>query len=98
MRGFEVYPAALRAASDAARLAADGVRTLKVSRVAELAAALPGTESAGTAGELGRHWETTTKQWADAMASYASTMTAAAKEYEAQDKTNAHVIGRTGGR
>uniref|UniRef100_UPI003F496EB5 hypothetical protein n=1 Tax=Nocardia suismassiliense TaxID=2077092 RepID=UPI003F496EB5 len=96
MTGFEVDPAALRRAADAARQAAGVVRKLEVSEVARLAAALPGTESAGTAGELSRHWQDMNKSWATDMDTYASTMVWAADEYQRQDKAGARGIGRTG--
>lgn len=57
MTGFDVGPGVLRAAATAARQAAGVVRGLELGRVADLAAALPGTASGGTAGELGPHWE-----------------------------------------
>jgi len=98
MTGFDVDPKALRAAADAAKQAAGVVRKLELGRVAELATALPGTESAGTAGELGPHWETTTGKWARGVDSYADALTAAAEDYEAQDDDAERGFGRVGGR
>ncbi|MCP2256619.1 hypothetical protein LX15_000302 [Streptoalloteichus tenebrarius] len=98
MSGFEVDPEALRVAAGAARQAAEVVRKLELGRVAVLAAALPGTESAGTAGRLGRHWEASGKKWAEGMASYADALTSAARDYQARDDAAAHSFGMTGGR
>lgn len=98
MTGFDADPKALRAAADAAKQAAGVVRKLELGRVAELAAALPGTESAGTAGELGPHWEATTDRWARGVDSYAEALTAAADDYEVQDDDAEQEFGRVGGR
>ncbi|SDC19930.1 hypothetical protein [Actinokineospora iranica] len=98
MTGFGVDPEALRAAAAAARQAADVVRELQLGRVAELAAALPGTESAGTAGQLGPQWDASTKTWADGMTSYASTLTSAADDYQAREDATAHGFGGMGNR
>ncbi|CAM4074306.1 hypothetical protein KIPE111705_39205 [Kibdelosporangium persicum] len=85
MTGFEVDPKVLRAAADAAKQAAGVVSKLELGRVAELATALPGTQSAGTAGELGPHWEGATDKWAKGMDSYAGALTTAAGQYEARE-------------
>jgi uncharacterized protein YukE len=98
MTGFDVDPKALRAAADAAKQAAGVVRELELGRVAELAAALPGTESSGTASELGPHWEATTDKWARGVDSYADALTAAADDYEAQDDDAGRGFGKAGGR
>lgn len=98
MTGFEVDPRALRVAADAAKRAAGVVRKLELGRVAELATALTGTESARTAGELGPHWEGTTDKWAKGVDSYAIALTTTAAEYEAQDDAAGHEFGRMGGR
>ncbi|MFC6093686.1 hypothetical protein [Saccharothrix lopnurensis] len=98
MTGFDVDPKALRAAADAAKQAAGVVRKLELGRVAELAAALPGTESAGTTGELGPHWEATTAKWAQGVDAYANALIAAADDYEAQDDDTEREFGKAGGR
>ncbi|GAB2643873.1 hypothetical protein [Nocardia goodfellowii] len=90
--GFEVTPGALRAASEAARQAAGVVRELEVGRVAELAAALPGTESATTAAKLARHWKAAGKKWAKGMDVYAATAASAADTYRTQDRAGARGI------
>ncbi|ASO21080.1 uncharacterized protein YukE [Actinoalloteichus hoggarensis] len=97
MTDFEVDPAALRAAADAAQQAADVVRTLDLGRVTELATALPGTESAGTAGQLGPHWEDSCASWAEGMNSYAANLNSAADDYQERDDANAHGFGQTVG-
>lgn len=74
------------------------MRKLKLGRVAELATALTGTESARTAGELGPHWESAADKWAKGMDSYATALTTAAADYEAQDEAAGHRFGRMGGR
>lgn len=98
MTGFQVDPGALRAAADAAKQAADVVRKLELGKVAELAAALPGTESAGTAGALGPHWEDARARWAEGMDSYATALTTASDGYRARDDAAAQGFGRTEGR
>lgn len=96
MTGFEVDPQVLRAAADAAKQAAGVVGRLQLGRVAELATALPGTESARTAGELGPHWEGATGKWAKGMDSYASALTTAAGEYQAREGATARGFRGTG--
>lgn len=98
MTGFEVDPRALRSAAEAVNQAADAVRKLDLKRVAELAKALTGTESAGTAAELGPHWESTTDRWAKGMDSYAAALIASATTYETQDETAEHGLGGMRGR
>lgn len=98
MTGFGVDPVALRAAADAAKQAAGVARKLELGRVAELATALAGTESARTAGELGPHWDGATGKWAQGMDSYATALTTAAADYEAQEDTTGHGFRRTGSR
>ena len=98
MTGFEVDPVALRAAAGAAKQAAGVASALELGRVAELGNALAGTESAGTAGELGPHWDGATDKWAKGMDSYAIALTAAATEYEARDDTAEHGFRRMEGR
>ncbi|SHG23734.1 hypothetical protein [Streptoalloteichus hindustanus] len=98
MTGFEVDPGALRAAAGAAQQAASVVHKLELGRVAELAVALPGTESAGTAEQLGRHWEASSKRWAEGMDSHAAALTSAARDYQAREDSAAHGFGGTGGR
>ncbi|RAS68844.1 hypothetical protein C8D87_102917 [Lentzea atacamensis] len=65
--------------------------------MAGLAEALTGTESAGTADELGPHWESTSDRWAKGMDSYAAALIASATTYEAQDETAEHGLGRMRG-
>jgi hypothetical protein len=96
MTGFGVDPAALRTAADAAKQAAGVVHKLELGRVAELATALPGTESARTAGELGPHWDGATDTWAKGMESYGTTLTTAASAYEAQEGATGQGFGRMG--
>ncbi|SDJ17300.1 hypothetical protein SAMN05192558_110298 [Actinokineospora alba] len=98
MTGFLVDPEALSTAADAAKQAADVVRKLELGKVADLAAALPGTESAGTAGALGPHWEAVRGKWAEGMDSYATALTTAADGYRARDDDAAQGFGRTEGR
>jgi hypothetical protein len=98
MGDFEVDPAQLRVAARSAQQAADAVRKLELSRVTELAAALPGTQSAGTAGRLGPHWKGFTDNWAGGMDSYAKALTTSADDYEARDQGGAHGIRQAGGR
>jgi hypothetical protein len=80
--------------TEAAQQAASVVRELELGRVAELAAALPGTESAGTAAELGPHWADTCVRWAQGMDSYASALTSAAEDYQEQDDATARLRWR----
>lgn len=98
MEGFEAGPAQLRASANAAQRAADVVRGLELGRVTELAGALPGTESAGTAGQLGPHWKSFTDKWAGGMDSYATALTSSADDYQARDGDAARGLGRAGGR
>ena len=98
MTGFEVDPEALRAAAGAAREAAGVVRGLALGRVAELATALPGTESAGTGAELGPHWADACARWARGMDSYASALASAAEDYQERDDATARGLGGAGAR
>ena len=98
MTGFEVDPEALRPAAGAAREAAGVVRGLELGRVAELAAALPGTESAGSAAELGPYWADACVRWAQGMDSYASALTSAAEDYQERDDAAARGFGGAGTR
>lgn len=98
MTGFEVAPEALRAAAGAAQEATGVVRKLELGRVAELAAALPGTESAGTAQELGPHWADACARWAQGMESYASALASAAEDYQERDDATARGFGGSGAR
>ena len=98
MTGFDVGPDVLRAAAAAARQAVGVVRALELGRVTDLATALPGTASGGTAGELGPQWEEASARWAEGMDSYADALSASAEAYQAQEDAAADGFGRMGGR
>jgi hypothetical protein len=98
MDGFEVSLAQLRASANAAQQAADVVRGLELGRVRELAGALPGTESAGTAGELGQDWNGFTDRWAEGMDAFATALTDSGKDYTVRDGNAERDLGRVGGR
>ncbi|ACU38568.1 hypothetical protein [Actinosynnema mirum] len=98
MAGFEVDPAVLRGAADVAAQAAGVVRGLGLERVAELADALPGAESGGTARTLGPRWAGSADVWAGAVDSYATGLVAAADDYEGQDAEARLAVERSGER
>ncbi|WP_424185970.1 hypothetical protein ACOBQX_29500 [Actinokineospora sp. G85] len=98
MTGFDVGPDVLRAAATAVRRAAEVVRGLELGRVADLAAALPGSAAGGTARELGPQWEDASVRWADGVDSYATALSTSAQAYQAQEDAATDGFGRTGGR
>ncbi|MGW5050385.1 hypothetical protein [Actinokineospora sp. NPDC004072] len=71
------------------------MRKLELGRVAELATALPGTDSAG---QLGLHWEASSDKWAAGMDSYATKLNAAADDYQAREDAAADGFRRMRGR
>ncbi|WP_216216057.1 type VII secretion target [Amycolatopsis aidingensis] len=87
MPNIEVRPQSLRTAAKAATDAAEQVRELELTTVADLAAALPGAQAGTSAGRLGEHWKQDTRTWSDNMEGYADKLRVAAARYESDDQT-----------
>ncbi|PRX48291.1 excreted virulence factor EspC (type VII ESX diderm) [Prauserella shujinwangii] len=91
--GFEVEPRSLRDAAGSAADAAQRLRGVELTVVADLAGALPGAKSAAQAEKLGAHWERQASTWAGGMDDYGEKLVAAADAYDAGDRGAAGDLG-----
>ncbi len=99
MTGFATVPDALRAAGKAA---ADAVSALRGADcgipVADLAAALPGSASAGAATGYADGWSSTFTGWCASAEQHAANLTTAADTYSTTEQDNTHLLDPNAGR
>lgn len=91
MAGFATVPDAVRAAG---RTAADASAALRGADcgapVADLTTALPGSATAGAAGDYAQNWSQTFTSWCDRAGQHATNLTQAAANYARTEQGTTH--------
>ena len=84
--GFQAVPEALRAASQSGRQAVSELRTADCGGpAADVAAALPGTQTAGAASSYARSWTASFTSWCDDAGQFVADLHQAAATYRTTD-------------